>query len=452
MSDMFPEEIEVVSSGGFSDAFPVDVEGCEKLVCRACNASAMVAGPLAELQSQDRFGGFHPWASYKRIRDSDGNVVAKKPKGRLCRICVNVWSLSGWECKHGDMQSYLKTMSTPSGKVEHKEFLHKVKQYIDFQKKNESGNKMLHLGAKAAVTKSTLQTVSARGQKYCAPKRDFVEVDAWDPAQDGDLSKATIVEEFIHGKQRRGAWVIRGRPGVYSEENFESKAAEDVTVEDDNEGLFGDERKALKRKSLEDGLNALEAGRAKVAVQGPRVAADMSVDEMLKLVACMGGDDKNRSGSAQVGVALESDDQSSDSEASSEDEKGAIDEGAHLRSFFSGVSAIAKANTSKSGSKSTSSIISSNQKRWRTLGRQPVAAAAAAAATAGSPISTPEAAAPARSQAAAAGRREELKLDGRSSRLRGNLEKRSRSLKFRAEIFSSCVCLGQGLPIRRMLG
>ena len=329
----------------------------------------------------------------------------------------------------------MKFVSTPSGKVEHKEFLHKTKQYIEHQKQNTSPHTMLNKGAKAGINKSTLQTVSSRGQKYSGPKRDFVEVDAWDTKLDGDLAKATVVDEVIHGKQRRGVWVLRGRIGVWGEENFESKVAEDITIEEDNEGLFGDERKALKRKTLEDGLNALEASRAKVAVQGPRVAADMSVEDMLTIVARTNGDDKNRSGSAQGEVAVESDDQGSDSEVSTDDEKGALDAGVRLRTFFSSVSASAKANSSKSTSsvssaklakacpgKSSSSANSSEQKKWRTLGTQPGAAAASAAAattTAEPPKSTQSA----RSGGAAACPREELKLDGRTSRLRANLER-----------------------------
>jgi len=488
MGDMFPEEParlaseaaedeagggDAESSAGSSKVFaPIDISGCEKMTCRACNASAAGPGPFHQVGTvSDRFGGKHPWSHYISIRDASGAVVSRKPKGRICAVCRNVFALSGLDAKHNNVAAFLKTLAlaTPAAKTEHQEFLKKVKLYIDHQRKEAprsaqgAAGIMVHKGVSAAIGRTTLDTVQKRGQRFSAPKREFVEVEAWDSALDGALPNAKIVEEYIHGKMRRGCWVSRGRTGVFAEEMFETKVAEQRTREADSEGIFGDERLRNKRKVLEDGLDLTDADRAEKAVQGAKSTADMSIVEMLRVLRKCDIAESEEPGSAQGGG--DDDECSNQDDEDSDEDNGTLDANQHLRSFWSTPQPATQAkkhppsgqgsgNGLKAGSNCTPCSKSSLKPAQAVLPKPAAAFAAPAkpsAASATGPtkpalavasaadklsgvdrrlVSAVETPAPTKPPMPAkqdavsdmASERESLKLDGRFSRFRANLE------------------------------
>ena len=135
--NMFPEDsdgevLAAAAAGGGDDeaslrsasVTAVCVKGCEKIICRLCNAKAMDAGPSAKLDPDGKYGGYWPWAQYINIKEDDV-IVARQPIGRVCAPCRNVFNLTGLHAKYGSITKFAKCLQTPEGAKLHTDFVKK---------------------------------------------------------------------------------------------------------------------------------------------------------------------------------------------------------------------------------------------------------------------------------------------------------------------------------------
>ena len=61
--------------------------------------------------------------------------------------------------------------------------------------------------------------------------REFVETANWDVQVAAVFDKSKEVDEYIHGKWRKGCWKYTGRQGVWRGEDEEAVAVNDTIVE-----------------------------------------------------------------------------------------------------------------------------------------------------------------------------------------------------------------------------
>ena len=412
---------EVASQGtARSSVTPVCVKGCEKIVCRVCNAKAMDSGPSAKLDPDGKYCGYWPWATHMSIKE-DGKTTCRTPTGRICAICRNVFNMSGLDAKHETIQKFAKTFTAGAeGAKAHADFLKHQKMYLDSVLGRGAGSsssdmQAVRAGGKIAkaIRNTSLATEKSRGERVEAPQRDFVEKDHWDQALDGVYDAPKETEEAIMGQKRKGCWVHRGRKGVWSSRAFDEQRLVASTEEGDNKGPFGDERVGNLTQALHDGLDAREADRDEKTTQAPKSAAEMSATDLLALTSgsnnlALEDGDKDKESLPEE----ETDDSGSDSE--DEDDGGAQTK-AHLQSFFAG---------------------SSTQAQPKRKPATATAEARLAKTSRGSGSKAPKSAAPSASSAPSAGREtgsdavevasgqvqgEALKLDGRHARFIDNV-------------------------------
>jgi hypothetical protein len=99
MSGLDSEDDDVGSVGAFSAA---STDGCSLAViivsvcyCKMCRASCNDRSPMSNATSRDQWGGLRPWGHYSKVRDDAGEAINRKPDGKLCLLCVNVFNALG---------------------------------------------------------------------------------------------------------------------------------------------------------------------------------------------------------------------------------------------------------------------------------------------------------------------------------------------------------------------
>ena len=93
---------------------PLAKDGSTDMSCKGCGACA---SPTTL------------WVQYDPVYD-DGSanvIVAKKPKGCVCRLCLTTFKASGWDATYGTIGQYFTYACTPAGRATHQEFLTKRK-------------------------------------------------------------------------------------------------------------------------------------------------------------------------------------------------------------------------------------------------------------------------------------------------------------------------------------
>eukprot|EP00971_Amphidinium_carterae_P239153 4747589-Amphidinium_carterae.1 len=65
------------------------VVSTSELICEGCGRSASELSPFRTASNEDEWGGYRPWDRYRL--EKDGTYI-KRPYGRRCRICVNVYN------------------------------------------------------------------------------------------------------------------------------------------------------------------------------------------------------------------------------------------------------------------------------------------------------------------------------------------------------------------------
>ena len=108
--------------------------------------------------------------------------MGKKPKGRVCSVCLSTFRALGWDAVHVTIGQYFKFAATPAGRAKHQEFLQKRKILRD--KVDVSGHHLRGDHGKKVIGTTELELVKSRGRKITKPQRDFVMLNAWDEKSD----------------------------------------------------------------------------------------------------------------------------------------------------------------------------------------------------------------------------------------------------------------------------
>ena len=95
--------------------------------CFMCGTKSNEPSPLLS----DK-GALITWRSYKKhFLGSDApEPFCRKPNGEKCRICVNVYGLTGFSAKHGTIEEYKKNVHARGNMTEHSEFIRQRKEWI----------------------------------------------------------------------------------------------------------------------------------------------------------------------------------------------------------------------------------------------------------------------------------------------------------------------------------
>ena len=80
--------------------------GCKVPSCFLCRVRADAPSPLIDACPHDTYGCLHPWPSYKKVRDDQGQVIGKTPRGKLCLISRSTYHAIGYDVKYGKKKSY----------------------------------------------------------------------------------------------------------------------------------------------------------------------------------------------------------------------------------------------------------------------------------------------------------------------------------------------------------
>ena len=78
-------------SGAYSAMMLLAVVIGKVCSCKLCKSKCNEASPLPNADDEDKYGGWRPWAFYRRNVDNE----SKRPIGRYCLICLNVFRARG---------------------------------------------------------------------------------------------------------------------------------------------------------------------------------------------------------------------------------------------------------------------------------------------------------------------------------------------------------------------
>ena len=170
------EDCKSAASTGSFPSLPVALSEEKKIPCCCmCHKGAGEQSPLRGAHNGDKYGGFRPWAGYTKV----GNH--RRPKGKICLICTNVYSAFGYDVKYGrkgGFKDYKATIAKQSSV--HHTFLAAANAWI--KSFNGDGDKEMRLKTKKRLSqvKESLELLDEESQGFSAPKKVFVEEDQWE--------------------------------------------------------------------------------------------------------------------------------------------------------------------------------------------------------------------------------------------------------------------------------
>ena len=315
--------------------------GCKVPVCFLCGAKANELSPLLTEK-----GEFIPWRAYKK--QNVGLERFRKPSGEKCRICTNVYALSGFDAKHGTTDEYKKNVHAKGKMDEHDIFLQKRKEWIKDHNDKAAGNheQSLTRTSKASL-KRKLEVVKSASKKIKGRKRHFVETADWDENIDGVFDKNKEVEEFIHGKTLKGCWVFVGRKGVWEGEDEEAMEVRDTTLE-------GEGSSSLEHCAMDNKKARIEEARLQEIDQREANGVEvkpMQLSSLLALVGCvpLALEDAPSTAEASTALGQENSDDDDDDIVIDSDEEDESDnnEKSRLTNYFQGGSSSALGQDAK---------------------------------------------------------------------------------------------------------
>ena len=137
------------------------VEGCKGLVCKLCRANSTDPCPL-EGGDSAKWCGLWPWSKYVRA-GTDGNE--KKPAGRICAICLNVFNSLGLSAKYESVGAYWKFVTVAANPHEHAKFLASVKVWIKLYNDNPGSVRIRNKSA-LETAQTTQEVVTSKGGRF----------------------------------------------------------------------------------------------------------------------------------------------------------------------------------------------------------------------------------------------------------------------------------------------
>ena len=247
-----------------------------KCKCCMCLHKACESSPLVDSYPQDKYGGYRPWRSYAKVKNAAKEIIGRKPTGKFCALCHNVYNVLGLGCvpaigsdagwhkvpplpgsaaasaaartalaggetglgsEFGSVKKYYKHVSLKANQMKHTSFLNSLKEWI--KQHNDCPDSCRILG-KEDLRKvyMKLETKSSTGGTFKAPQREFVYLENWDPEADGSYKPEDIVEETVSGKKRKGVLKNTGKKGHIVYEGFDTKSFEETVQEEAGDSHF----------------------------------------------------------------------------------------------------------------------------------------------------------------------------------------------------------------------
>ena len=312
--------------------------------CFMCGIKANEVSPLRADN-----GALVSWRSYKKYRV--GLAYRRKPKGEKCRICVNVYALSGFSAKHGAIEDYKKNVHAKGNKDEHAIFLQKRKQWLkdhnDKSAANVNGEQSLTRTGKKTL-KRRLEVAKVASVKIKGRQRRFVETANWDEKEDGVFDKTKEVEDFIHGKFRKGCWVFVGRKGVWEGEDEEGTEVRDTTIEGEGSSSLEHGSMDNKRARIEEArLQECDKREAKgVEVKPMQINALLSLAGFAAPLALTDAGEDEETITEEIVIGSDEESASSDNDHGDDD-----DEKLRLTNYFQKSSSSASVQHAKAKGK-----------------------------------------------------------------------------------------------------
>ena len=297
-----------VSASLSLSAMPIDTTDFEDKYCIGCANSPSQESPFtpeAQERRKGNFCGLWPWKNYRKRGGASEEENVRVPYGNICGVCHCIFGMRGLEDADDKTTrspaSYFKSFGLAGGRPKQQEHLKAVRAFILSENNDDlegtRGNHRLH--ASKAVGGTILNKRSTQGTRTAGQEEDFVEEGAWDESKDGAYVSSNMKMHFVHGAYRKGAWVKRGREGVFRRKVFSEQAADETQLVAENDGQFGEERLARKRGGLMKGLQEHEKQRKEHALEGPPVMANAGA--LFQALQSLGAVDST--GSAQAMLA-----------------------------------------------------------------------------------------------------------------------------------------------------
>ena len=272
--------------------------GCESLTCRLCGSNATSLSPLISPIYLAKYGKTVPWAGYSPVT-VDGEQC-RKPKGRFCMICRNVFNVSGLEDLHTSLAAFYSFTCMPQNADHGRTFMANHASWIE--KANtavDDGQSACRLkGGKELKERATSLNIKHKEfSEFESPDWDLVTKDAWCPQKDGgayDPDKEVQAEVF--GVMRTGIWVQRGRSGVFKWKQKESKGIEQSTLDDDGTQPFAKERLDRKLHVFRQGQANFEKERKQKSIDASSSSGLAGILSMLSSAGITGNEAAPRAG------------------------------------------------------------------------------------------------------------------------------------------------------------
>ena len=191
---------------------------------------------------------------------------------------------SGLHKEHKSVEAYYKHVSQRQNQQEHRGFLSARKEWI--RQHNQAGPDRKRLLSKKELveSKKTLDLVKKTGGKFVAPKKQFVQPDAWDPKlHGGEYDPSKEVTEKLWGKEVKGVWIQKGPKGVWDFEEYQDAAVEETeNLHDSATAPFSEEGLARKKKAILDQFVQGSQARDRVAVES--TGSELSLQALLDTI------------------------------------------------------------------------------------------------------------------------------------------------------------------------
>ena len=280
---------EIGSASSRWEAVPIDFQFASTCICLMCGSSAANASPLQTPSAMAAGEGRIQWAKYRPIYAGDADdkgATSRRPYGKQCAICRNVFNALGLEDRFGTIRQYYTHACKPENAAEFRLFMTSRSEWIvQHNGQNLDADVRDHLrikGAKELKARfTTLATTKSDKVSFEGPEFEFVTSEAFNPKLDGEWDPAKVTCHFILGAKREGIWILRGREGVFKSKQKESTGSKQETVEDDGGGPFAQQRLENKMLVINGAKAKFEKERSQKCIVKPLATDAVNMLDLL---------------------------------------------------------------------------------------------------------------------------------------------------------------------------
>ena len=188
-------------------------------------------------------------------------AISRRPTGKSCCICRNAFSAAGLDAEHDDLFAFYNFTLIGANAHHGRAFVLVCEAWIRAANQDDDGVRLQAVKDLGKVFTS-LVTKKTRSSGFSMPDCEFVTSKAWNEKLDGEWDESKKCIENVFGVDREGAWVNRGRDGVFKHNTKEEQTTEEITIEDDGKGIFGAERVQRKVAAIQKGQASFEKHRS----------------------------------------------------------------------------------------------------------------------------------------------------------------------------------------------